>query len=286
METRARYVLIGAVTVLAILAGLGFFLWLAKVQLDRSYARYDILFETVEGLGVASPVRYNGVDVGQVLTIDLNRANPSQVRVGIEVTAATPIRQGTVAKLQGQGVTGQSFVGLEGGLSSAPLLERDPLTGVPLIPSEVSVVQGLLDDAPDLLEEAIALLKDLSAFTGEENRESVARILKNVDEATGRLDAAMTDFAEITDSVSIAVEKIAGFTERLETVADNADAALLTANHALESVDRFSSTGLPKLSEATVEAGQLIEALTRLVSRIERDPARFFLGNRTPEYSQ
>ncbi|MEY3306667.1 MAG: hypothetical protein RLZZ413_705, partial [Pseudomonadota bacterium] len=32
METRANYVLIGLATVIAILAGLGFFLWLAKVQ--------------------------------------------------------------------------------------------------------------------------------------------------------------------------------------------------------------------------------------------------------------
>lgn len=286
METRARYVLVGAVTVLSILAGLGFFLWLAKVQLDRAYARYDILFESVEGLGVANPVRYNGVDVGQVLTINLNRADPSQVRVGIEVAAVTPIRQGTIAKLQAQGVTGVSFVSLAGGLSVAPLLEPDPLTGVPVIPSEVSAVQGLIEDAPDLLKEAIALLKDLSAFTTDENRESVANILKNVDQATGRLDEALTNFAEISDRLSVATDKITDFTTRLETVADNADAALVTANRALRNIDRYSETGLPKLSQATTDAGELMDALTGLVKRIERDPARFLLGNRTPEYNQ
>lgn len=285
METRARYVLIGTVTVLAILAGLGFFVWLAKVQLDRTYARYEILFDSVEGLGAASPVRFNGVDVGQVLTIELNRANPAQVRVGIEVGAETPVRQGTVATLQSQGVTGVSFVALEGGRADADRLQADPLTGVRVIPSEASVVQGLIEDAPDLLEEAIALMKDLRGFTSDENLQSITSILKNVDEATGRLDEALTDFSEISDSISVAAKQIATFTGRLEGVADSADAALVTANRAMEDVGRFTGTTLPQVTDATTDARRLIEALTRLVARIDRDPARFFLGNRTPEYN-
>ena len=112
METRANYVLIGLATVIAILAGLGFFLWLAKVQIDRTYAQYDILFDTAAGLGKAAPVRFNGVDVGQVLSIDLDRSRPELVRVRIEVAAGTPVRQGTEATLQSQGVTGVSFVSL------------------------------------------------------------------------------------------------------------------------------------------------------------------------------
>ena len=42
METRANYVLIGACTLLAIMLGLGFFVWLAKFQVDRQYAYYDV----------------------------------------------------------------------------------------------------------------------------------------------------------------------------------------------------------------------------------------------------
>jgi len=285
METSARYVLIGAVTVLAILAGLGFFLWLAKVELDRAYANYDILFDSVEGLGASSAVRFNGVDVGQVLTIELNRANPSQVRVQIEVAAGTPIREGTVATLQSQGVTGVSFVGLEGGSPQAPLLPRDVLTGVPVIPSQASVVQGLINDAPDLLEEAIALMKDLRAFTNDENLQSITQILNNVEGATNRLDAAMDDFSAITASATKAADQVEAFTGRLNSVANSADAALVTANSTLTSLNRFADTALPQISDVAGEARRLIEQLTSLAARIERDPARFFLGNRTPEYN-
>jgi phospholipid/cholesterol/gamma-HCH transport system substrate-binding protein len=286
METKASYVLVGAVTLLAIIAGLGFFLWLAKVQIDRTYARYDILFDSVAGLGNASPVRFNGVDVGQVLSIDLSRSDPSRVRVSIEVSANTPVRQGTIARLESQGVTGVSFVGLEGGVPDAPALDRDPLTGVPVIPSETSVVQGLIDDAPDLLEEAISLLKDLSKFTSEENRTAVADILKNVDAATERLDLALSNVDQITQDISKGVDQIASFTGRLDSVADKAELALGTADRALARFEAFGETGLPQVSAVTADVSRLVEALRRLVNQIERDPARFLLGNRTPEYSR
>lgn len=286
METRANYVLIGLATIIAFLAGLGFFLWLAKVQIDRSYARYDILFDSAAGLGKAAPVRFNGVDVGEVLDIQLDRSRPQLVRVSIEVTAGTPVRQGTQATLQSQGVTGVSFVGLEGGQPDAPRLEIDPEAGVAIIPSKPSVVQGLIDNAPDLLEEAISLLRDLSKFTSDENRESVASILKNVDSATGRLDTAIDDITRITQDVSVAVKQIADFSDRLDSVANNANAVLETAQGTLRGFEAFTADGLPRITATASEAERLIDSLRRLSAQIERDPARFFLGNRTPEYTR
>jgi phospholipid/cholesterol/gamma-HCH transport system substrate-binding protein len=179
-----------------------------------------------------------------------------------------------------------SFVGLEGGVPDAPALDRDPLTGVPVIPSETSVVQGLIDDAPDLLEEAISLLKDLSKFTSEENRTAVADILKNVDAATERLDLALSNVDQITQDISKGVDQIASFTGRLDSVADKAELALGTADRALARFEAFGETGLPQVSAVTADVSRLVEALRRLVNQIERDPARFLLGNRTPEYSR
>ncbi len=121
METRARYVLIGIFTLASILATLGFLLWLAKVQLDRTYAEYDILFTSVEGLGRASPVRYNGVDVGEVLNIAVDAEDPSLVRVRIQLAATTPVRTDTKAQVASQGVTGVSYVSLSGGAAPEPL---------------------------------------------------------------------------------------------------------------------------------------------------------------------
>ena len=122
METRARFVLIGLFTILGLVAMLGFVLWLAKVQIDRTYAQYDILFGTAAGLSQTAAVRYNGVDVGSVVAIALDRDDPALVRVRIEIFASTPVRTDTIATLASQGVTGVAFIALEGGSAGADRL--------------------------------------------------------------------------------------------------------------------------------------------------------------------
>lgn len=299
METKARYILVGAFTLSAMAALLGFLLWLAQVEITRSYAQYDIVFDTVSGLSQDSVVRYNGVDVGKVLSVDLDRQNPQLVRVRIEIRAATPVRKDTVATLSSQGVTGVSFVALEGGSpQSDPLVAVLPAP-VPLIASKPSVVQELTDAAPDLLKEAIALIEDVRQFTTPENREAIASILQNVEKVTARVDA------------------IAARAETLATAAEGtltrADAALGKAEAAFESADAvikddipglvdalkatiadvgdtaaelktFARSALPQYRDLAADARTAIAAIGTVADRIGRDPGRFLLGTQTPEY--
>ncbi|WP_333826428.1 MlaD family protein [Pararhodobacter sp.] len=299
METRASYILVGVFTLLSILAGLGFTLWLAKVQLDRTYSQYDILFESVAGLGQASAVRYNGVDVGQVLTIALDDENPSLVRVRIEIDATTPVRTDTTATLSSQGVTGVSFVALEGGSAESARLVADPSEDVPVITSRPSLVQGLMTDAPDLLAEAISLMRDIRDFTTPANSAAIASILSNVESATSRIDT----MAQRIDSIVITAEATL---QRAETAMAEAQTTFAGVNNIIESdipgimarlgtaiddlgrtasgLEDFSRTGLPQFSALASEARALVVNIGTLANRIGSDPGRFLLGNQTPDY--
>lgn len=300
METKAGYVVIGVFTLLAILAGLGFFLWLAKVEINQRYTQYDILFDQVSGLAQSSPVRFNGVDVGQVLAITLDRANPSRVRVRIEVGAATPVRQGTQATLSSQGVTGVAFVGLEGGLADAERLPIDPESGVAEIPSKTSPVQSLLDGAPDVLKQTQVVLDGIGRFTTPENAAHVTQILANLDLASDRLTRMMEDLSTTSASLTAAADRFAAFSASLEGVTANADGAITDtraviadlrkaaadARTALGHIDDFATRGLPQIADLSGPVARLVADLTSLTAQIRRDPARFFLGNRTPEYNR
>lgn len=235
METRANYVLIGAVTLLGVLATFAFFLWYAKVSIDRRFDYYDIAFDSVSGLSQSADVRFNGITVGRVLTIGIDPQDASQVQVQIEVAAGTPIRSDTVATLQVQGVTGVAFVSLSNSKPDAPPLEPDPVTGAYTIRSEPSVLDTLLDTAPQLLREATDLLRGLSAFTGPENRQRVETILDNVANASAGLDTALKDFSAISGSVRSGADQIAGFTGRLAGIAERAETTFATAETTLES---------------------------------------------------
>ncbi|HBT01910.1 MAG TPA: MCE family protein [Citreicella sp.] len=296
METRARFVLIGLFTILGLVAMLGFVLWLAKVQIDRTYAQYDILFGTAAGLSQTAAVRYNGVDVGSVVAIALDRDDPALVRVRIEIFASTPVRTDTIATLASQGVTGVAFIALEGGSAGADRLQAVPPAELPVIRSERSVVQDLMVTGPDLLAEATALIAEVRSFASSENRDAVAGILVNLQQATGRIDALATRAeASLTkvDGVLDAVETGLGATDGLlardipALIADlrSAVASTTAAMTALRGVVQGE---VPRLS---TQAGALIQQTSGVIAtfdalarQIASDPGRFLLGNETPEY--
>jgi phospholipid/cholesterol/gamma-HCH transport system substrate-binding protein len=299
METRARYILVGAFTLLSLVAALGFLLWLARVQINRTYAQYDIVFDTVAGLSEASVVRYNGVDVGNVLAIALDTQNPALVRVRIEINANTPVRVDTVATLASQGVTGVSFVALEGGSPSSDPLVAEAPSWVPLIASKPSVVQELTTAAPDLLKEAIALLEDIREFTTPENTAAITEILKNVESVSARVDdvagraealiaGAETTLARAEAALGEAETTFAGVNTILRDdmpglVAD-LKSTIADVGRTATGLEDFARTGLPEYGNLAAEARSVIASFGALANRINSDPGRFLLGTQTPTY--
>ena len=251
METRANFVLIGAFTLLGILGSLGFFLWLAKVEVDKQYAYYDVLFSDVSGLGEAGDVRYNGLPVGQVVGLSLDDNDPSKVRVRVEIDGATPVRTNTKVTLELQGVTGVSYVAMTGGTPEAPLLREASDQKVPEIVADRSAVQSLFEGIPAIMNEAVVLLQNLNDVAGPENREAVGNMLINLERASGNLDMALQDFSRLSADLSAASATIAGFTGRLEGVADSAVTALDTTDQTLRTARTAIEKAQPMLDEAT-----------------------------------
>lgn len=236
METRANYVLIGACTLAGIILGLAFFVWLAKIQVDRQYAYYDILFDDVSGLSRAADVRFSGLSVGQVMSLDLDRTGGGLVRVRVEIDAETPVHEGATAQLQAQGVTGVSLVSISSGDPTKPLLRDTAHGGVPVLRGQRSVVQSIAMDAPTLIAEALVLVRDMQEIVGPTNQAKVSGILSNVESAAGGLDTAISDITSIAGSVRSATGQIAGFTDKLGPLAENADGALADARTTMTSM--------------------------------------------------
>ena len=92
-------------------------LWLASGgALQKSYNQYlAIADESVAGLNLNAPVKYNGVDVGKVRKIWLDPVNPQRVILLFAIERGTPIKEDTIAVLKTQGLTGIAYVELSGG---------------------------------------------------------------------------------------------------------------------------------------------------------------------------
>ncbi len=256
METRANFILIGAFTLMGILGTLGFFIWLASVEIDRQYATYGILFDDVSGLDPSGDVLFNGISVGKVIGLRIYEEDPSKVFTTVEIDATTPIRENTVAQLQSQGVTGVASISLSGGTPGSPELTA-PDGGLPIIASRRSTVQTLVEEAPDLLNEATRLLDQFQALTGPENQAYVADILRNLANSSGRLDEALTDFSTVTETVRDATVQITRFTDRLDgigaavsTTLTRADEMLASARQAFDTADTALTTSTTAMDNA------------------------------------
>ena len=89
----------------------------------QAYELYLALVdESVAGLNLNPPVKYNGVDVGKVKAIHLDPDNPERVRLIFAIERGTLIKEDTVAALKTQGLTGIAYVELGGGTRESPPL--------------------------------------------------------------------------------------------------------------------------------------------------------------------
>src|SRR5262245_44117317 len=151
METKANYVLIGFFT-LAVLGGVfGFVHWFRNHSSAGTRATYNVVFQgSVGGLRKGSTVEFNGMRVGEVADLQLDKRDPKQVLATISVDSNVPIRDDTHVRLEFAGLTGVASVELSGGDTNAgPLAAAED--GVPTLVADRGATQDLSSAARELI---------------------------------------------------------------------------------------------------------------------------------------
>lgn len=212
METKANHLLVGGFVLLLAAALIGFIVWIAGSEGDGGLTRYRIVFEgSVSGLTEGGNVSYSGVKVGQVASIELDRDQPNEVIVIVELEDSAPVKADTEASLELQGITGGRYILLSGGSSSAPPLEPAPGEDMAEIPSRPSALAKVLEGAPEVLENVNILLSRGNALLNEENRQQIADILQNLGVFTQAI-------AQRTDDIDGVITKAFSTMENLDSV--------------------------------------------------------------------
>ena len=250
METRANYFLVGVFALAGLVGLLVFFLWFARLELDRQFAYYDIFFDSAAGLGAASDVRYSGLPVGRVVDVSLSASAPGAVLVRIEVAADTPVRTDSIATIEAQGITGGSFVAISDGSPGAPLLVAASDEPVPDIEAGRSVLQTLTEDAPQVMEEVLVVLEQLRGLMGEDNQRRVEMILANVEDSSGNFSDALDDFAAVSGSIAGAAEGITAFADQLDAITEVGTETMRTAEVALVNLSDLALRAQTTLGQA------------------------------------
>ncbi|HEX7776117.1 MAG TPA: MlaD family protein [Parvibaculum sp.] len=302
MEIKSNNVLIGAFTLAVVVSIFAFALWVGRVQLNKQYAYYEIVFQgSVSGLIKSGAVQFNGLPVGRVIDLHLDEHDPNKVVALIQVDAVTPVKEDSVAQLELSGITGVAVIELTGGSYGSALLTPKEGETYAQIPGAPSTLQELANAAPETLRNAQDLIKKLNGVVGD-NQKSISEILVNLDKISGALAQSSGDMQRAIKDLSDASKHLnslsrnadalvqndaKGFitdarqtSESYRRVADDLDRLIKTNGPA---IDRLSHNGLSQLPQLVKEMRSLVGSLDRVVSRAQDDPARFLIGKNVPE---
>lgn len=273
METKVNFAVVGAfVLVLGSVLIVGV-LWLAsggawQKDYDLFWAIED---ESVAGLNLNAPVKYNGVDVGKVRSIDLDRTNPQRVTLLFAIEQGIPIKEDTIAVLKTQGITGITYVELSGGAATSPLLVAHPPNRYPVIQTKPSLGARLENVLTSVLGKLDNTTNNINAILSPGNQTAFKSILENSAQATAKMGPLMDRLGRNADAVG-------KMGSDLSKAGNNAS---LAADGLGSSVKRLGTDTLPELERLLAEMGSLSTSLRRLTEQTTRDPSGLIFG-RTP----
>ncbi|MEP3436919.1 MAG: MlaD family protein [Hoeflea sp.] len=232
METRANYAIVGFFTLLVMLSAFGFVYWMARYGGAGEPARLVVRIPgSANGLSIGSPVRFNGIAIGTVRELAIDRQSPNFVIAQTDVSADAPIYTDTRAALEIQGLTGSAYIELQGGTPSneniLQVARRAETTAQ--IEADPSGVTNLLATADEILNRANRVIGEVEGFI-KDARSPLTETLKNTETFTG----ALRDNAEGIDDF---LKSVASLSETVKSLSGRIDTALGSAENLIKSID-------------------------------------------------
>jgi ABC-type transporter Mla subunit MlaD len=222
--TRAQKIRLGIfVVVSTTLLGAMFFV-MVGTRLTRTEDIYFAHFtETVSGLEVGAPVKYSGVRIGSVASIEIDQEDVTRIVVTLSLRRGTPVKADSLVVLNTMGITGLKFVELAGGSNEAESL--DPGAVITTGPSLLDRLTG----KADIITEKIELfINNALAITGPEQQEQFKAALehaRNLLESTdgimqrndARIDQILDDLGATAATIKGLTIQVSEFVEKLDS---------------------------------------------------------------------
>jgi phospholipid/cholesterol/gamma-HCH transport system substrate-binding protein len=257
-------------------------------------------FGNVGGLEEGSPVRLNGVPVGTVRKIDLEKtSNEPLVIMGVKNGTRERLHQGASARITTVGFLSELYVALDTGDAGRPLITSDSEIRTTLV-TDPQVLVTRVNDMADTVE---AILSNLNAATrgftsGRGTLGKLARderlydnlvemsrtatiLASRMTETQDRVGNQLVKLAASFDSLSWRMQHGEGTMAQIMTSGDlHRNLASSTAR--MDSVMALMQSGKGSLGKFMTDSTlyndtrALMGSMKRLMAEIEKDPKKYF----------
>jgi paraquat-inducible protein B len=302
------FVVIGAVLAIATV------LYLGAQSLKKETVSYHSYFdEAVTGLELGSPVRYRGVSIGNVSTIDI-APDRRHVEVTYDLGVSVLDRLGLAAgkgqqtkismppdlrvQLGSQGITGVKYV-----LVDFFDIKSNPAPALPFkvpantIPAAASTMKNLEDSVvravnriPDLVDELVGLLGNVNRITGDlESKQLAAKVeatLGNADMVLRALDGKIAEakVGELSKEAQATLASVNQAVSRMDGLLAKVDgdrgllASSLRASDSVGDVANNAKGLSVELERSLRDIGEAAQALRSFMDALEQDSDMLIKG--------
>jgi phospholipid/cholesterol/gamma-HCH transport system substrate-binding protein len=263
--TKAERIRLGIFVLVMSLLVLGTTAFLIGKKITEKYTPYKTRFaESVDGLNPGAKVKLNGIVVGQVTGLEVDKEDLNSVVVNFEVATGTPIKTTMSANLIGGiSLTGLKSIELSGGSPN----DADAKKGE-FIKSSVSSFKQITGQAEHIAEKVEALLNNLLSITSDYNQRKLTGAMGNLDNITARIDSIMfanaKDLNEIPKHAKLLLENSNAAAEELKIIEHKLSQAITKMDSLVTHTDKkIQNLPLDAAVKSATEASKSIELLAK-----------------------
>lgn len=302
MDTKFNYAVVGLFTISFTIAFFVMMIWLVVGISSKSYTHYSVFMkESVSGLAIKAPVKYNGVEIGYVNSITLCPTDPSKVRLMLSIERNIPITLSTRAKLENQGLTGIGYIELTGGKAHETRLKALPGEAYPTIPSEPSLMFRLDTALSHLSHNIDEITQGVQGIFNEQNIQNlhqmlanIQQIIQNVTRHTAQFEQLITDISTVFHNTAAASSDLPFMMHDLKTAAraintmgQNMQATTEKINSAFANgsilLENINQQMLPEVSTMLTTIQAILGNLEGLSQQLDTNPAVWIRGTTPPK---
>jgi phospholipid/cholesterol/gamma-HCH transport system substrate-binding protein len=250
-------------TVAIVMLVLGYNLMRGK-NIFSSDRTYYIRYDNAEGIAPAGRVRYKGMNVGHVQTIELASDGSEKIVVSVRVTPELKIPKGSTATVASPDLIGAKIIRLDF-TNATEYYEK----GDTLIPGTSSgglrAVQSQAEALIASLDSAIVSINGIFNSETKQNLQksikSIESTLSNLDKSTAKVDQVLNNNVSRLDHIFANIESI---TSNLNKNQEQINAVLSNLSAITDSVKRSGITAA--ISSAKGSLAQVSEVMRKINS--------------------
>lgn len=292
---------LGLFTLVGVALILGAFFWVGAMRIFQKQDTYAAAFtSSVSGLDKGAPVKYLGVQIGQVNGIRIG-PNDRYIIVTFSIEHGFHIDEQTVVEVGSGGIAGKPFVQIARIQGQAPKASVPFDLKYPLLASRQGGLGGLMDRASSVMDQveqanipalvqqwrqtAQALSQAVAAGDVRDTLANLHTASANLDQILGGLSGGgpaqwqgvFKDLKTTADALRQSTTRLSSQLEAmppgaLGTISKRMEKMVSTGEQALSSWDQRADQTLSTLDRSMQDVNRLVSEMERLVRSLRQSP--------------